>query len=168
MWQNHSFHKRSDYLGRKTFLLLVYIKHWLIIRFDEGGMKLKLSIILALALMLSASGALAFGSPGSVVVDIVGSRTDNTKVIASGPEKVELEIIGSTSSNTTISPYEERVKICHNHSFCPECPSCLTNPCPECDKQKKTYPWDNMHLGVDAWYGTFWYTDVNMPKWPQI
>ena len=57
---------------------------------------MKLSIILALALMLSASGALAFGSPGSVVVDIVGSRTENTKVVASGPEKVELEIIGST------------------------------------------------------------------------
>jgi hypothetical protein len=25
-----------------------------------------------------------------------------------------------------------------------------------------------MHLGVDAWYGAFWYTDINMPKWPQI
>jgi hypothetical protein len=155
--------------GRKTFLLLVYIKRWLIIRLDEGGMKLKLSIILALALMLSASGALAFGSPGSVVVDIVGSRTDNTKIVASGPEKVELEIIGSTASNTTISPHEE-TRICPHRPFCPECPSCLTNPCPDakCDNQQKSYPWDDMHLGVDAWYGTFWYKDINMPKWPQI
>jgi len=130
-------------------------------------MLLKLSIILALALMLSASGALAFGSPGSVVVDIVGSRTENTKVIASGHDKVELEIIGSTSKNTTISPHQERVKICPKF-FCPECPSCLTNPCPEAKCEKKPYPWDGMHLGVDAWYGAFWYTDINLPKWPQI
>lgn len=131
---------------------------------------MKLSIILALALMLSASGALAFGSPGSVVVDIVGSRTDNTKIVASGPEKVELEIIGSTARNTTISPHEERAKICPKFSLCPECPACLTNPSPDTkyDNHQKSYPWDNMHLGVDAWYGTFWYTDINMPKWPQI
>ena len=128
---------------------------------------MKLSIILALALMLSASGALAFGSPGSVVVDIVGSKTDNTKIVASGPEKVELEIIGSTANNTTISPQKERAKIYPKYSFFPECPSCLTNPSPDANQQK-SYPWDNMHLGVDTWYGTFWYTDVNMPKWPQI
>ena len=23
-----------------------------------------------------------------------------------------------------------------------------------------------MQLGVDAWYGTFWYTEVYTPKWP--
>lgn len=138
-------------------------------------MKLRLSIILALALMLSASCALAFGGPGSVVVDIVGSTTDNTKIIASGPEKVELEIIGSTARNTTVTPHaervKERVKICQEFSLCPDCPSCLPNPCPDakCDNQRRPYPWDNRHQGVDAWYGTFWYSDEpNMPKWPQI
>ena len=140
-------------------------------------MKLRLSIILALALMLSASGALAFGGPGSVVVDIVGSTTDNTKIVASGREKMELEIIGSTARNTTITPHAERVKekvkICPGFLYCPDCPPCLPYPypCPDakCDEQQKPYPWENRHLGVDAWYGAFWYSDEpNMPKWPQI
>lgn len=140
---------------------------------------MKLSILLALALMLSASGALAFGGPGSVVVDIVGSRTENTKIVASGPEKVELEIIGSTAINTTITPYAERVIICPDLWYCPDCPPCLPYPypypypypCPDakCDAQQKPYPWVNMHLGVDAWYNTFWYANQpNMPKWPQF
>ncbi len=129
---------------------------------------MRFSIILALALILSASGASAFGGTGSVVVDIVGSKTDNTMIVATGPEKVDLEIIGSTTKNTTISPHAEKIKICPIASLCPECPICPTYPCPDgkCDKQPK--PWENMHLGVDAWYGTFWYTDINMPKWPQI
>ena len=146
----------------------------------KGGMKLRLSIILAIALMLSASSALAFGGPGSVVVDIVGSRTDNTLIAANGMSDVDLEIIGSISNNTNISsPAPSRAKraqICSGSSFCPECPACLAYPCPPCQDgrsdiqqlKKVTYPWDNMHLGVDAWYGTFWYTDINMPKWPQI
>ena len=89
-------------------------------------MKLKLSIILALALMLSASGALAFGGPGSVVVDIVGSKTENTKIVASGPEKVELEIIGSTAINTTITPHAEKVKICPGLLVLPRLPAMLS------------------------------------------
>ena len=50
------------------------------------------------------------------------------------------------------------------------CPSCLTHlrSFAESDSQRKTYPWDYMHLGVDAWYGTFWYKNIYMPKWPQI
>lgn len=134
-------------------------------------MKLKLSIVLALALMLSASGALAFGGPGSVVVDIVGSRTENTMIVASGPEKVELEIIGSTAINTTITPDAQNVKICPGRWYCPDCPPCIPYPCPDVrwDDQRQPYPWENMHLGVDAWYNTFWYADQpNMPKWPQI
>ena len=105
----------------------------------------------------------AFGSSGSVVVDIIGSRTDNTRIAPNGVGPVELEIIGSTANNTTIGLQGE-TKI-----ICPECtcPECI---CPEkkcvCEQEKK--PWDGMHLGVDAWYGAFWYTDINMPKWPQI
>jgi hypothetical protein len=131
---------------------------------------LKLSIILALALMLLASGALAFGGPGSVVVDIVGSNTENTKIVASGPEKVELEIIGSTAINTTITPHAEKVRICPDYWYCPYCQPCYPNPCPNatCDYQQKPYPVKTRHFGVDAWYGAFWYADQpNMPKWPQ-
>ena len=119
------------------------------------------SIILALALMLSACSASAFGGPGSVVVDIVGSVTDNTRITSSGMERVELEIIGSEANNTTISPPAENLVICPGY-ICPE------STCPECDNEQEAHPWDDMHLGVDAWYGTFWYTDINMPKWPQF
>lgn len=125
------------------------------------------SILLALALMLSACSACAFGSPGSIVVDIVGSSTDNTRIMSSGMEKVELEIIGSEANNTLISPPDR-------HRRCPkdicsdsiDLESVYTVKQPE--NKEKHYPWENMHLGVDAWYGTFWYTDVNMPKWPQF
>ncbi|MFZ3148788.1 MAG: hypothetical protein WA137_07070 [Methanothrix sp.] len=124
---------------------------------------LRKSIILALALMLSACTAYAFGAPGSVVVDIVGSVTDNTKITSSGMDKVELEIIGSEANNTVISPPEKAVK-CPNH-ICPD--SSYTEV--KTENREKRYPWENMHLGVDAWYGTFWYdSNINLPKWPQI
>jgi hypothetical protein len=123
-------------------------------------MELRLSIILAFVLMLLSSNASAFADAGSVVVDIVGSNTDNTRIVSSGIEKVELEIIGSTSKNTTIaSPAMKTI----------ECKMCC-GPYFGCEYKQEckpvSRPWDNMHLGVDAWYGTFWYTNINMPKWP--
>jgi len=128
---------------------------------------LRKSILLALALMLSACSAYAFGGPGSIVVDIVGSSTDNTKITSSGMEKVDLEIIGSEALNTTISPPEKIAK-CPRH-ICPDSVySDSVYSLEKTENKEKRYPWDDMHLGVDAWYGTFWYTDVNMPKWPQF
>jgi hypothetical protein len=130
-------------------------------------MVLRKSILLALALMLSACSAYAFGGPGSIVVDIVGSSTDNTRITSSGMEKVDLEIIGSEANNTIISPPEKIAK-CPRY-FCQDFDySDSIYAIEKIDKKKKIYPWENMHLGVDAWYGTFWYTDVNMPKWPQF
>jgi len=125
---------------------------------------LRLSFMLTIALMLSACSAYAFGAPGSVVVDIVGSTTDNTLITAAGPEKVELEIIGSQANNTLISPPVMNTVICPKN-ICPEV-NCYTEQ--YCEEQVETQPWDNMHLGVDAWYGTYWYTDINLPQWPQF
>ena len=121
------------------------------------------SIILALALMLSACSASAFGGPGSVVVDIVGSVTDNTRITSSGMEKVELEFVGSEANNTIISTPAEKVVVCPKY-ICPD----IKYPEVKCESKEKRHPWENMHLGVDAWYGTFWYTDINMPKCPLI
>ena len=125
---------------------------------------LRTSFILALVLMLSAGSAYAFGGAGSIVVDIVGSEVDNTKVMSSGMEKVELEFVGSKANNTVITSPGEKVMICPPYA-CPE-----TKYCHEvkCESKEKKYPWEGMHLGVDAWYGTFWYTDINMPRWPQF
>lgn len=127
-------------------------------------MKLRSSFMLAIALMLSAGCAFAFGAPGSVVVDIVGGKADNTLIATNSLDKIELEIVGGEANNTVIAPPVKPAKVC-------PCPSYLeTCTCTETDydRQEQRYPWEDMHLGVDAWYGTFWYTDVNMPKWPQF
>ncbi|MGB4653568.1 hypothetical protein [Methanothrix sp.] len=136
--------------------------------------------ILAAMLILMASNAMAFGSPGSVVVDIVGSDVKDTVVVADGRGGIDLEIIGSTAKNTTVSPYMS-LAICQSCQICPACPTCpmpiyptpVCPTCPTCPPDEGAYkpptPWDYMHLGVDAWYGAFWYRDYpNMPKWPQI
>lgn len=122
---------------------------------------MRLVIILAYVLMLSACSAYAFGGPGSVVVDVVGSSIDNTRITSSGMEKVELEFVGSEANNTIISLPAENIVISPKY-ICPKiCPDI------KCKCKYKRLPWEGMHLGVDAWYGTFWYTDINMPKWPR-
>jgi hypothetical protein len=126
------------------------------------GMELRLAMKSALVLMLLISCASAIASAGSVVVDIVGSNADNTNIVASGADKLELEIIGSTTNNTTISPPKKIVRKWHERCF----PDLRCENKQDC--KQASYPWDKLHLGVDAWYGTFWYTDINMPKWPQI
>jgi len=74
---------------------------------------LRIIILLAAALILSSSPAWALGGSGSVVVDIVGSKTDDTRIMSSGIEKVELEIIGSEANNTTIGSPEKQA--CQRH-----------------------------------------------------
>jgi hypothetical protein len=128
---------------------------------------MRLLIILTLALMTLAGSGQAFGAPGSVVVDIVGSTTDNTRIESAASENVVLEIVGSEAKDTVIAPPAKKQLTCPQ-IICPK-PDCPKPDCsPKVDCQKKCYPWDSMHLGVDAWYGTFWYTDINMPKWPQF
>jgi hypothetical protein len=73
-----------------------------------------------------------------------------------------LEIIGSEANNTIISPPAEMVVISPNY-ICPD----IKHPEVKSESKQKRDPWENMHLGVDAWYGTYWYTDINMPKWPK-
>jgi len=115
---------------------------------------LRVAMILALVLMVSASTAYAWSGAGSVVVDIVGSEAYNTNIVTSGLAPVELELIGSVADNTTIGPLPD----------CPVvCPACC---CPEarCECAEQT----GSHTGVDAWYGTFWYSNANMPRWPHL
>lgn len=120
---------------------------------------MKNELTFAVTLFLLAFSSSIVGSAGSIVVDIVGSTADNV-LVESGSESVELEIVGGTASNVIITPPKPVFPQC-----C--CGSCCSSD-ERCDNTKPSYPWDEMHLGVDAWYGTFWYTDVNMPKWPQL
>jgi hypothetical protein len=125
---------------------------------------LRISIILVSVLMLSACSAYALGGAESIVVDIVGSEVDNTKVMSSGMEKVELEFVGSKANNTVITSQADKVVICPPYA----CPEIICCPEVKCECKGNKYPWEGMHLGVDAWYGAFWYTDINMPRWPQF
>jgi hypothetical protein len=158
------FYKKSYLIGPKDFSTFSIYKTYAKYKTRWREMELRLSIILALVLTLSACSAYAFGAPGSVVVDIVGSVTDNTTITSSGMERVELEIIGSWANNTTITMPAENVAICPKYI----CPYINYYPELKCECDEKSYPWENMHRGVDAWYGTFLYTGVNMPKWPKF
>ncbi len=120
---------------------------------------IKMGLSLAMISVLLALHGCSACSAGSVVVDIIGSDADNVTV-ESGSDSVDLEIIGSLASDIEIAPPHIDVLNC----CCGQC----CNPGVQSAAVKPSYPWDSMHLGVDAWYGTFWYTDINMPKWPQI
>jgi hypothetical protein len=120
---------------------------------------MKIESTLAVIFILLIFSACIAGSAGSVVVDIVGSNADNV-LVESGFEPVDLEIVGGAASNIKISPPQVNILECRcGHCCYPEV---------RCNTSTPSYPWDSMHLGVDAWYGTFWYTDINMPKWPQL
>ncbi|HUI39753.1 MAG TPA: hypothetical protein VLY86_02390 [Methanothrix sp.] len=121
---------------------------------------MRVAMILALALMLSASTACAFGGARSSSVDIVGSKVDNIKVNPAFEMPMDFEIVGSDASNITIGPPPIKVVKCFKKCRPPK-------PIPKCPSVK--FPWEGGHLGVDAWYGTFWaYDQPNMPRWPQL
>jgi len=109
-----------------------------------------------MASMLMLLVSTAFAS-SSVVVDIVGSNTENTQIIQPNAGSIELEIIGSIANNTSIGS-RARVNAAVN-CRCPEEGKPFCKPC-----QALQIP----HLGVDAWYGDYWYTSIHMPKWPQL
>jgi len=111
------------------------------------------AMILALVL-LSVSSAYGGSSAGSVVVDIVGSEAYDIDIVTSGLTPAELELIGSVTNDTWIGPLPD----------CPVvCPAC------SCPAAKSKYPKQtSIHTGVDAWYGTFWYGNINTPRWPYL
>lgn len=115
------------------------------------------SIILSMMLLLLAGTACAASGYGSITVDILGSKVDNTKIVSSGGGPIDLEFLGSTANGTIIAPPTVNIPGC--------CVNCTPRMKCECKAAQKC-PWDQMHLGVDAWYGTFWYRNVNMPRWP--
>jgi hypothetical protein len=123
---------------------------------------LKKAILSILMLMVLSSEAFAAGGHGSVVVDIVGSNAEDTRITAPAAGSIDLEIIGSNARNTEISTKE---RVCTSCCCWPY--SCPAAPCNYSQSYTATVP-SVQHLGVDAWYGTFWYTPFDhLPKWPQ-
>lgn len=122
--------------------------------------KLIISILMSVFL---ASLSPAAAGPQSVVVDIVGSIVEDTEIGVPAASSIDLEIIGSSAKNTKISA--PRPVGCISCCCPASCPTMLCDCNAACDVELPT----QQHLGVDAWYGTFWYTPFDhLPKWPQI
>jgi len=76
---------------------------------------LSTAMISMLMLILMASAACG-SDAGTLSLDIIGSRVNNTKIISQESDRVDVEIVGSTSTNLAIgTPVEGEV---HNGS-CP-------------------------------------------------
>lgn len=140
---------------------------------------MRVSIILALAVIISAIIGSSTGSTGSRDIDIVGSKLSNIEILTSGDSfgdfEKKLDIVGSKldniniySSNTDSENVEivgseiknMRIYPLEDTSSCYWYPLCKDYPPAPCIKP---------HLGVDAWYGKYWYMDnMYTPKWPRV
>lgn len=106
---------------------------------------------------------------GSVGLDIVGSRAGEIQIISPDAISDGVEIVGGRASNISISS----IVPADAAQCCDQCPAaeyilvyevcelCNATPIPDGDHAP--------HLGVDAWYGRYWYASTPYtPKWPQI
>ncbi|MCJ7443006.1 MAG: hypothetical protein MUO26_00480 [Methanotrichaceae archaeon] len=98
-------------------------------------------------------------------LDIVGSLADNIQIVSPCAKSEDIEIVGGTAKNISIySKVPKERKECFAPQVCERyepvyCPIPVSSPRP-------TF---KPHLGVDAWYGQYWYaSSINTPKWPQI
>lgn len=97
-------------------------------------------------------------------LDIVGSKLDNIQVCSDNADFGDTEIVGSTLTNIKISPAKSTKKHPYEKTECYWDSSCIDNsydkPHDSCLKS---------HLGVDAWYGRYWFMDeIYTPKWPGV
>ncbi len=93
-------------------------------------------------------------------LDIVGSLADNVQIISPDAAAEDVEIVGSTAKNIEIYS-----KLPIERECCARPPMALPPVYSAPIEIPETY---KSHLGVDAWYGRYWYAnDIYMPKWPQ-
>jgi len=102
-------------------------------------------------------------------LDIVGSKLENIKIFSDDANLGDTEVVGSSIKNVEILPAPEKEKK-------PECKKDRHDDI-KCywDSACMDYPHDKPHvcgskphLGVDAWYGKYWFnSQIYTPKWPQ-
>jgi hypothetical protein len=98
-------------------------------------------------------------------LDIVGSRLDNIKVCSDDALAGNMEIVGGSVVNVTISEKPHQKK--QHYKKEPDLKCYWDSGCIDTTKYKPTKLCTG-HLGVDAWYGTYWFNDqIYTPKWPQ-
>jgi hypothetical protein len=98
-------------------------------------------------------------------LDIVGSLADSIQIVSPEAESEDIEIVGSTAKNINIisgAPRDCRKRAGHCQLDSYEPIHCVT---PDYQQEDIYKP----HLGVDAWYGRYWFaSSAYMPKWPQV
>lgn len=160
----------------------------------SGEKAMKTAIVMALMPMLLAATAYAAGA-GLGDVDIVGSKLSNIQIISphagagdfenkldvvgSNLDKIQIfsddanfgdtEFVGSTVTNVKISPLPKPEKRCQQErSRCDDVKCYWDSACINYPPSKPSVICPNNHLGVDAWYGTYWFNNqIYTPKWPQ-
>jgi len=113
---------------------------------------LREQIILISILILWASAAHGAESDQATVLDILGSRSNNTTIIATEGKPVEVNIVGSTASNIQIG-YPTKVV---NKKSEKEC-----GPCGE-EKRYET-PWDDFKRPLCYPWSSYIPTRYNRP-----
>ncbi|MDD1742201.1 MAG: hypothetical protein LUQ47_02600 [Methanotrichaceae archaeon] len=97
-------------------------------------------------------------------LDIVGSLADSIQIVSPEAELEDIEIVGSTAKNINIiskAPRETRKRAGHCQPDNYEAVCCVT------PKYRPEYIY-TPHMGVDAWYGRYWYaSSAYLPRWPQ-
>ncbi len=92
-----------------------------------------ISILTLILLALPACGSDA----GTLSLDIIGSRVNNTTIISQEGDRIDVEIVGSTSTNLALgTPAEERV-----HTGSCSCGGCDLAACDSEDDYMT--PWDD-------------------------
>ena len=102
-------------------------------------------------------------------LDIVGSNLDKIQIFSDDANLGDTEIVGSTVTNVKICPTPEHEKKCHDdRSRCDDVKCYWDMTCKDYPNYKPSVICPKPHLGVDAWYGTYWFNNqMYTPKWPQ-
>ncbi|MDD4162642.1 MAG: hypothetical protein PHW87_09215 [Methanothrix sp.] len=96
---------------------------------------MRTQIVLISILILGASAAYGAISGEATGLDVLGSRANNTTIVAPAGMPVEVNIVGSTASNIQIGyPAEEVNKACGKECW-------VYGPCGE--KKRYETPWDD-------------------------
>jgi hypothetical protein len=105
---------------------------------------------------------------------IVGSQADDIKIVASGNVE-DRELVESQPGAIPLASeleHEEKCKPCIRSKLKsrPHCRPLYYAMCenPDCYTSPKV-KYDESHVGVDAWHGTYWFADsINLPKLPRV
>lgn len=102
-------------------------------------------------------------------LDVVGSNLDRIQVFSDDATLGDTEFVGSTVTNVMISPLPKPPKKCQTEKSRCDDVKCYWNPaCIDYPHSNPSVNCIKPHLGVDAWYGAYWFNDqIYTPKWPQ-